>query len=212
MIVYYGAIVADARGRFGGTVHSAWRGTRLVRVFRAPANPKTTDQLEVRRIFINLTRAWTVQGTETRAAWVSFALGKNFMGRNAMVAKQVPALNDQTDLNEMVGTPGDASTLPPVSIVVTPGAGQLAVTITEPTLPTGWTIAKCVAFAIKDSDWSTAGVDVSQTEGEDETTPFEVTLTDLSTVLYQVRAFIVWTAPDGSTRYSAALGDTGTPT
>jgi len=209
----YGAIVQDARGRFGGTVHSAWRATRLVRRFRKPANPKTTDQLKVRRIFLNSTRAWTVQNTETRNAWQSFALGKNFLGRNAMVAKQVPALNDQADLALFVPTPGDASTLPPVTVVATPGVGALVVVVTPPTVPTGWAITKVVAYCVKDADWSDAAVpDVNQTEAEAAVDPWECTLDTLDTVLYQSFGFVVWLAPDGTTRYSAALTHAGTPT
>ena len=213
MKLSYGAIVQDARGRFGGTVHSAWRATRLVRRFRAPANPKTAAQLEVRRIFINATRAWTVQGSRTRAAWESFSVGKNFLGRNVYIARQVPALKDQVDLAELIGTPGDASTLPPVSLVVVPGVGQLVCTVVTPTPPTGWTVTGVVCYCIKDSDWSTAGVDVTQTEGEDLETPYEITLDGaLATVLYQVAAFIIWEDPKGDARYSASLIDSDTPT
>lgn len=213
MKLSYGAVVQDARGRFGGTVHSAWRATRLLRRFRKPANPKTTDQLKVRRIFINLTRAWTRMNTETRAAWESFALGKNFLGRNSYVAKQVPALNDQSDLALYVGTPGDASTLVPLSIALVPGVGEIVATVTPPTVPTGWAIAKVVAYCLKDADWSAAAVpDVKQTEAEAASTPWECTLSGLDTVLYQVCGFVVWTAPDASTRYSASLIDSSTPT
>lgn len=213
MKLSYGAIVQDARGRFGGTVHSAWRATRLVRRFRKPANPKTTDQLKVRRIFSNGTRAWTVQNTETRNAWQSFAVGKNFLGRNSFIGKNVPALNDQTDLVNFVPTPGDASTLPPLTVVATPGSGELVVVVTPPTAPTGWTITKVVAYCVKDDDWSAVGVpDVKQTEAEAAADPWECDLTGLETELYQTFGFVVWLAPDATTRYSASLTHAGTPT
>lgn len=213
MIIDLAPLVSRVRGRFGGQVFSAWREVALVRRFRKPSNPKTADQLKVRRIFSNLTRAWTRQNTETRASWVSFALGKNFLGRNSFVAKNVPALNDQTDLLLFVGTPGDASTLPPVSIALTPGSGQIVAVVTPPTAPTGWTITKVVAYCVKDADWSAAAIpDVEQTEAEAASSPWECTLTGLATVLYVVVGFVVWVEPGGETRYSAAVLDSDTPT
>ncbi len=212
MKVWYAPLVSDVRGRFGGLVMSAWRGTRVVRVFRSPSNPKTSDQMKVRRIFQNATRFWGVMNSETRAAWVAFAAGKDFTGRNSMIAKQVPALNDQTDCHLMVGTPGDASTLPPTSATVVPTDGMLTVTIVPPTPPTGWTVTKCTAFCFLDDDWSAGAADVGQTETIDVETPFECALEGLTNNSeYQVRSFITWTAPNASVRYSACDVDQGTP-
>ncbi len=157
-------IVSDVRGRFGGLVFSAWRGVRLARRFRAPSNPKTSDQMKVRRIFQNLTRLWTVMNTVTRASWVAWAAGKDFTGRNALVGKNVAPLNDETDCDLYVGTPGDASTIPPVSTVITPGDTELSVAVTEPTEPTGWTIANCTSYCFLDNDFSAAPCDVGQVE------------------------------------------------
>lgn len=212
MRVLYGPLITDARGRFGGIVASAWKGTRLVRRYREPANPDTALQKEVRRIFANLTRAYVAQQTDTRAAWEAYADGKTMIGRNVMVKKQVPILNGETDCNLMVGTPGDASTIG-CTHSSAPGAGAITVTITEPSpLPTGWTITRAVAYCFKDSDWSTLGVDIKQTEGNDASSPYEVVLTGLDTVAYQVRAFLVWLAPDGTTRFSISSADQATPT
>jgi hypothetical protein len=210
--VIYAPLVSDARGRFGGLVMSAWRATRLARRFRAPSNPKTAPQVGVRYIFINATRSWLQQKTNERAAWVSFALGKNFTGRNSYIAKQVPALKGDTDLTDLVGTPGDASTLAPSITSVTPGAGQLTVAIGAPSAPTGWTIVKAVAFAIRDTNWSAPVTGIGHYESEDATSPYEVIITGLAALKHQVRAFLVWTAPDASTRYSASAASDGTPT
>lgn len=212
MKVVYAPIVSDARGRFGGLVMSAWRGVRLARRFRSPSNPQTTDQMKVRRLFQNLTRAWTVQNTETRAAWVAFASGKDFTGRNSLIAKNVPAMNDQTDADDFFGTPGDASTIPPLSTAIVPSDGALEVTITPPTVPSGWTVAACTAYCFLDADWSAASEDVAQVEAVDVTTPFVCDLTGLTNGSeYQVRSFIRWTAPDATTRYSACIAEQATP-
>ncbi|MBA7535227.1 hypothetical protein ES705_27480 [subsurface metagenome] len=212
MKITFAPIVSDARGRFGGLVLTAWRGVRVARRFRAPSNPKSTDQMLVRRIFQNATRAYALQNTVTRAAWVAFEAGKDFTARNAFIAKQVPALNDETDCDLMVGTPGDASTLVPTSATCTPGDTEISVAVVPPTPPTGWTVAACTSYCFLDSDWSSAPQDVTQVEATDEETPFTCLLQNLTNdVSYQVRSFITWLAPDASTRYSSAQIGQSTP-
>lgn len=212
MKVQYGPLVSDARGRFGGMVASAWRGTRMVRRFRAPKNPKTALQVEVRRIFINCMRCWQRQTTTVRAAWLAYAVGKNFVGRNHFVGAQVPVLKGKTNLNDYVGTPGDAGTLGAASITVTPSAATLTVVFNSVPTIAGWTVTKAVAYVLQDSDWGAVAPIVFQFEGEDVTSPYSVALTPLAAVLYQVRGFLVWLAPDGTTRYSISAPATGTPT
>lgn len=212
MIVQYAPLVSEARGRFAGLVASAWRGVSVIRRYRKPANPKTADQMKVRRIFQNATRAFVLQNTETRNAWVAFAEGKDFTGRNSYIAKQVPALNDQTTLEFFVGTPGDASTLTPYTPVPTPGDGQLVVAVSTRPPPTGWTLTKVVCYCLQSTDWSGAPKIVDQVEGEDETSPYEITLTGLvNDQLYRVLAFCVWVEPGGETRYSLSSSADGTP-
>ncbi len=212
MIVTYAPLVADVRGRFGGLVMTAWRGVRVCRRFRAPSNPKSTDQMLVRRIFQNATRAYALQNTVTRAAWVAFEAGKDFTARNAFIGKQVPVLNDQTDCDLMIGTPGDASTLVPTSATCTPGDTEISVAVIPPTPPTGWAVAACTSYCFLDSDWSSGAQNVVQVEHSDVETPYTCLLEGLTNdVVYQVRSFITWTAPDGSTRYSSSEIDQSTP-
>jgi len=214
MKVTYAPLVSSASGRFGGLVASTWKGVALIRRFAPPANPNTLAQQEVRGLFKTLTKAYVTQTTKLRAAWESFASGKQFIGRNHWIALNIPLLKNDVALTDLAGTPGDASTLGPVGITVTPGVGTLTVAIAEPTLPTGWTISNAVAVCVKDNDWSTviSYDDLKWTETEDASSPYECVLASLDTVLYQVRAFLEWLAPDGTTRYSVSLASTGTPT
>jgi len=212
MKLSYGAVVQDARGRFGGTVHSAWRATRVLRRFRAPSNPNTTLQQEVRRIFINCTRSYLAFGTRVRAAWLAFAVGKNFTDRNHYIAVQVPRLKGKANLNDYEGTPGDPYA-PMCSISsVTPGAGQLTVNCIAPTAPPGYTLTCIAAEAIRDQDWGNVIDGLAHYEAEDATPPYAIVITGLIAMLHQVRAFCVWVAPDGKTRYSLSAKSTGTPT
>jgi len=213
VIVKYAPIVSDASGRFGGLVFSKWRATRVVRSFRAPSNPNSTDQAEVRAIFSNCGAAWLQQGTYTRLAWEAYAIGKNFLGRNAFIARQVPALQGIVNLDDYVGTPGDASTLAPVSMVVTPGATNLACAVTTPAVPSGWAIARVVAYALRDVNFAIAPATIEQKEATDATAPYAPDITGLTSQEdYNVRAFIVWTAPDSTTRYSASIAAQATTT
>lgn len=217
MKVIYGPIVSSASGRFGGVVASVWKGVTLFRRFVAPSNPNSSAQQEVRNIFRTLTVNYTLMTTEVRAAWTTFAQGKRFIARNRYIAMNVPALNGEVDGDNLVATPGDASTIPPVNIsAVTPGVDELVVDVTAPTVPTGWTLQAVVAACTRDLDYSGSSVASSALqwhEAEDVSDPYNITITGLSTgSLYQVRAFIRWLAPDGSVRYSASLASTGTPT
>jgi hypothetical protein len=207
MKITYGAVVQDASGRFGGTVHSSWKGVSLVRRFRAPANPNTVDQQEVRDIFSNLGRVWVGQTAQVRLAWETFAVGKQFIGRNIWIARNVQPLQAQVNMNNLVMTPGDASTLPPIGMTLTPGVGTVTVAITAPTPPTGWTIQAAVAARLRDDDPTIIQPysDWAWQEGEDAAAPYSIVITPGNTEIGQFAGFLRWTAPDGSTRYSSAL-------
>ena len=209
-----GPIVSDARGRFAGSVFSSWKGVPVLRRFQAPANPNSADQQEIRAIFANLTRLYAVQGTLFRAAWTSYATGKKFIARNAIIARNVAVLQGEADLTNLVFSPGDSSTLPAVSATYTPGVASIVVAVTAPTAPTGWTLAKACAVAIKSGDMGAAitYANLTPTEGSDATDPYSITLSGLATVLYRVGTFLEWTAPDGTTRYSASISGSATPT
>jgi len=166
-------------------------------------------------IFSTLTKAYVTMTAELHAAWEGFAAGKAFIGRNHWIGLNVPLLEDTTELATLAGTPGDASTLGPVTLVITPGSTELSCTVTVPTAPTGWTVASVVCVCVLDNDWSTltAYSDLKWTEVTDEEDPYVCLLENLTpSVLYAVRAFIKWTDPNGDTRYSVSLADEDTPT
>lgn len=215
MKVTYAPLVSGASGRFAGLVASSWKGVDLVRRFRAPSNPNTTAQVNVRRAFLNLNRAYATMSAEIRAAWQAFAVGRPLIGRNHWIGLNVAVIAGDANLDDLVGTPGDASTLGPDAMVVTPGANTLTVDITEPTVPAGWTLQAAVATVLQDRDPTTilTFAELLFTEGEDVATPFSIVLAGLtSAVPYQVIGFLRWLHPDGGVRYSSALRDQGTPT
>lgn len=219
MKVSYGAIVQDASGRFGGTVHSNWKGVKVVRRFSKPSNPNTSAQQDVRNAFSNLTKAFVLQPGNMRAAWDSYVTGKPMINRNAWLASNVAAIASTGDNADATPTPGDSSTLAPTAVVATAGVAQISVAVTVPAVPNGWTIEDVVALAVDNSNpWNQApgilsAADLTFHEADDSSAPYAPVITGLDTVLHAVWAFIIWNAPDGSARYSASmLGNSVTPT
>ncbi len=155
---------------------------------------------------------WKVSGSLAVAPWDAFAFGRAFLGRNAFIGQNVQALRGDVDFTDFVGSPGARGGLPPDSILATAGVGQITVDFTNPAAPTGWTLDSAVAWAGQDQDpaLALAGAPV---EGEDNVAQSQVVLNGgLPTVLHWVRAWLVWTKPDGRTAFSPSLSATATPT
>lgn len=209
MKVTYGAIVQSASGRFGGTVHSNWKGVQVVRRFTKPTNSSTAAQQDVRNAFANLTKSFLLQTSYMRSAWNSYVTGKPLINRNAWLAANVDPVRVAGDAATINPTPGDSSTLPLVSFSPAGGVGQITTTVGLPPIPSGWSIARVVAVAIPDSqDWTQSSLpvaDATWAEADDATAPYTPNITGLSAGTYNVWGFIAWTAPDASTRYSFSL-------
>jgi len=213
MKVTYGAIVQSASGRFGGTVHSNWKGVQVVRRFAKPSNPDTVAQQDVRRAFLNLTRSFLLQTAELRAAWDSFVVGKPLINRNAWLGKNVADMATATSISDLNATPGDSSTLGPAAFTATGGAGQITTVFTAPPIPTGWALTAVVAVAARDYAFNAgvlAGEFLKWSEATDTTAPYTgATITGLVADTYGIFGFLKWLAPDGTTRYS--VSDAQTP-
>lgn len=200
-------------GQIGKTmVYGSWKGRSYVRRHVVPANPQTAEQTITRNAFSFIQSVYKFAPSLVTDVWESYATGKTLTARNGFTKFNLPDLRGAADLTNMVLSGGANGGPPPIGVVATPGAGQLTVAITEPdTVPQGWTLASAIAAAIPDQD-PDSGVLFAITAGEDVATPFSVVLADLDAVLYQVRAWLKWTRPDGSTAYSPDIATTETPT
>lgn len=192
-------------------VFSRWKGRPYVRRYVIPSNPKSAAQTATRSVFAWGNAVWKVSPALFQAPWDLFATGQVLTGRNAMLSSAVLNLRSEVDLAKMVFSPGAKGGLAATMLVVTPGVADLTCAITEPSLPTGWTIQAGVAVAIKDQDPS-VGILYNITAGEDLATPFSVVLAGLDTVLYRVGAWLRWTKPDTTTAYGPSILGSGTPT
>lgn len=202
-----------ASGQLGSTlVYGKWKGISYARRYVVPANPQSAEQTITRNCFAFLQSVYKVAPTDVVAPWTAYVKGKPLTERNAFTKFNLPGLRDQPDLTAMTLSPGALGGLPPLSLSAASGVGEAVCTITAPTtLPTGWTINKAVAAAIADQDPDT-GVLFDIVAGSDASAAYEVTLTGLDAVLYQVRAWLVWNRPDGTLAYSPDVSDTVTPT
>jgi len=193
-------------------VYSKWKGRPYVRRHVIPANPKTVGQVLTRNVFKASGDFWKTAPTLFQAPWDSFATGQVLTGRNAMTARYVSTLRSQSDLLLMPFSPGSKGGLAPLSMIITPGSTQLSVAVTEPAIPTGWTLTSVIAATLKDDDPATVA-DFTITAGEDVATPFVVVLTGLTaSVLYIVGAWTKWAKPDGTVAYGPSILGSDTPT
>lgn len=200
----------------GGTVaktqvYSKWKGRPYVRQHVIPSNPNSAGQQLTRNTFTWLNQVWKNGPALLQDPWDLYAQGQVLTGRNAFVGQNTRALRSETDLGDMIFSPGAKGGIIAAGMVITPGSGQLSVALTAPALPTGWTIVQGVAVAIRDQDPQTE-VLYTVASGFDASTPYAIVLTGLTASQpYQVGGWFEYAKPDGSTAYGASLSDTGTP-
>jgi hypothetical protein len=202
----------DARQSLGKTiVYSSWKGISYARRWVQPANPKTAAQTDTRNTFKWLMAVWTYMPALVQESWNAYAEGQPMTGRNALAKFNVAQLKNDADLTDFLFAPSAKSGPIDGGVVVTPGAGQLSIAITAPTLPVGWTIVAGRAAVVRQQDPQT-GVLYTVTAGEDLTAAYAVVLTGLTAaVVYRVGAWFKYQKPDLSFAYGRATMTVGTP-
>lgn len=208
-----GLLSLSSSGSIADTLtYSKWKGRPYVRQRVVPANPQSVAQTTTRSVFANANSIWKIAPTLLVSPWDRFATGQVLTGRNAFMGRWVEDNRGQADLDGLTWSPGAKGGLAPVSQVLTPGVGTMQVDITEPAIPTGWTITRAVAAAIREQDPETGAL-FTVTADEDLTTPFSIVLTGLtSTFEYQVGCWLEWAKPDGSVAYGASINGQATVT
>lgn len=201
----------DAAGTVGGTITAAkWKGRNYVRQRVTPANPRTAQQTLTRNCFAWASDVWKSAPSLLTAPWELYVKGLVQTARNAFQGYAVSSLREETDLANFIFSPGAKGGPPATAIGLTPGSGEIAVAITTPTPPTGWTLDAVVAAAIKDQD-PQSGVDFTVIADEDATGPITLSGLDAGD-LYYVGAWPRWTKPDGTFAYGPSISDSDTPT
>lgn len=199
------ALSFGARGQIAKTmVYSKWRSVNYVRQHVIPANPQSAAQTLTRSVFAFMREIWKRLGADARAPWDAFAAGRSFLGLNKQVGENVRVLRTESDLTDIITSPGAGGGLglQAFGAVSGSGSGEIDATITEPVLPSGWSITKAVFMAIPDQDPHGVFSGVITME-EDLATPFAATFTGLTPAAdYAVSGWLVYEKPDGSVAYS----------
>lgn len=69
MLIKFGSIVVNGRGKLGGHVYSKNRGGAYVRTLQTPSNPRTSFQQSGRAVFTQLTQGWSSLTDSQRNGW-----------------------------------------------------------------------------------------------------------------------------------------------
>lgn len=196
-----------ARGQLGKSlVFGDWRGVSYARQLVTPANPNTEAQQDTRGVFAYLNRLWKVLPAAVQDVWTEYARGKPFTNRNAVLSENVPVLRGQTEITNIVLSPGVLGGGPLTSLTAQPGGpGEINVQVTVPSLPSGWSVSSVVYCALRQQDphdpllSNPVGLVVNQS-------PYSGTITGLEEGAgYVVAAFPVYERPDGKTAYGPSI-------
>lgn len=203
----------DARGQIGQTlVYASWKGRPYARRYVVPSNPNSTAQQATRNVFRTLNRIWQYMPGGALGAWNAYAENSRITPRNGFIKQNLSNVRGDADLADWIASVSANGGIAADGVSVAAGVGELTVTVTAPTLPTGWSVTQAHALAILDYDPATDAIP-EITAGTDATDPYEITLTGLTGgSLYRVGGWLEYTKPDGSTAYGSAIMDSGTPT
>lgn len=202
-----------ARKTIGKTVtYSSWKGIPYARQRVIPANPRSTDQTEVRSLFGWLQRVWAYSPAIVTDSWDAYAEGQPLTGRNALTKFNVEPMQGDTDLTNFTFVPAAKSGPVAAGVSFTPGNDLVTVGFTAPVLPSGWTIAAARAACIRQQDPQT-GILYQVTAGEDATSTYEVVLSSLASAqTYFCAGWFKYNRPDGSFAYGPPIQGTALTT
>lgn len=193
-------------------VYSTWKGIQYARRYVVPANPNTTEQQLTRNTFRWLQNAWKYMPGDVILSWDAYARTSRFTAINGFIKQNLAALRPEVDLLNFLFSPAANGGISAGGATFTPGATEIVVAATAPTLPSGWTITKMICAAIKDQDPQTDS-DYVVSAASDATSPYSVAITGLTTAaLYVCGAWFQYTKPDGSFAYGQATMGSATPT
>lgn len=186
--------------------YATWRGIPYVRQLVIPSNPRTTSQTNARNRFKTLSDMYTRFPAILLEPFEANAEGQPYTAKNRFFKINIPLINGQTDLQDLVlGTIANGG-IPPLTVVSSDAGSQdLTLTATQPTLPTGWTQVAFQAAAILDGN-PTTPVIRTPVAGEDTAAAYTVvTLNFTAAGTYVWAGWNKFTKPDGSTAYSAPV-------
>lgn len=198
----------DASGQLGKSmVFGNWRGVRYARTHVYPTNPNTEAQQAIRGAFAYLNDLYKRFPADVTSVWVAYAKGRPLTDRNGFLKYNTAAMQDATDITNLVVSPGVAGgyALSGLSLSVNASANSITATATAPDIPSGWSISRVVFVCVCDQDPHGPAVENPRVSS-DASSPYTVTFENLRDgQRYLVAAFAVYTKPDGSTAYGPSI-------
>lgn len=193
MAVVSGPLLSfSASGQIAKTqVYSRWKGRPYVRRLVIPSNPRSTEQTLTRNLFTWLSAVWKVAPANLTDPWTAAAKGQVMTNRNLWFKRNIPLLREETSVDGMALSPGAAGGLT-VQPAIVGGNDLITIDLVAPDpLPSGWTITKMVAVAIRDQDPQTETM-YEVFSGTDATSTYQVVLTGLTAGEYGAGAWFVY--------------------
>lgn len=194
----------DGRGQIGKSIVFAnWRGVPYARQLVTPSNPDTAAQQSTRTVFSGMSGQWKISTAVGRTPWNANATGRPYTGRNKFIGDNVAAMRGDTDMANYIGSPGARGGIPAASVAAVGGvgSGEIDVTWTDPSPPTGWTLDNIIVQYFLDRDPSTPMTDVPAEDTIAAAVETD-TITGLTpTTQYAISVWTIWTRPDGLLAY-----------
>lgn len=193
MAVVSGPLLSfSASGQIAKTqVYSRWKGRPYVRRLVTPSNPRSSEQTLTRNLFSWLNAVWKISPANLTDPWTAAARGQVMTNRNLWIQKNIPLLREETTIDGMALSPGAAGGLT-VQPDIAGGNDIITIDLVAPDpLPSGWTIVKMVAVAIRDQN-PQSGTLYEVFSGTDMTSTYQVVLTGLTAGDYGAGAWFVY--------------------
>lgn len=196
------------------TTFGKWKGIPYVRQKVNPSNPNTTGQQSTRNVFRAGGESWRLVPAAFSAPWDAFVKGRPLTARNAYMGAFTKLMRGETDLTNWQTSPGARSgpALQAQSAAGGTASGEIDVTYTVPTIPTGWTLDSVIHAYAEDHDpateWNyTVGLD------DDTVKSGSHTITGLTAgTAYAVTSYPVFTRDNGDKAYGVSLNSIATAT
>jgi hypothetical protein len=191
-----------ASGQIGKSqVYATWRGVQYVRQLVDPSNPRTEAQTSTRTVFKWLNELYRRMAAASTLPWELYTQGRPMTSRNGLIRINLPALREETDASNLIGSPGARGGPAFTDFEAEPGPspGQIDYEITPATLPTDWSITRAVVLAIPQQD---PHEPFEGPVSEDEVPnpgPYDGTISDLTPAgEYVLTAWLEYEKPDGT--------------
>lgn len=199
-----------ASGQIGKTqVYSSWRGVPYARELVKPANPQTAGQTKTRNVFADLNALWKLAPSLAQAPWTANASGRPYTNRNKILSVNIPLLRTASDWSDFVGSPGAKGGPAAGGITASASSSTVTVVLTEPDLPTGWTITKGIAWLVPDVDPQSQTSFVSYADSV-SASPYSIALDSVPDGDYIATGWFEFAASSTVTAYGPSISATVT--